>query len=188
MRGLYIEFNIKRRKKINKVMDYFLSLAIFILVFVFGFYVQFVQKENKYNSSYKELQSLSAERDELKENVNAKQIENASTFEKNYNAAYNELATLVDSSAIYVDYINDIYAAVLDGVTITSIKIDPSQSQIELGLYFDKEKDSQVDYRYRAALLDYEWIPINGIDYSDFNVSTHWVIHTIAPTTEGGAE
>ena len=57
MRGLYISFVIKRRKKVDKIMDFFLVFAIFIFVFTFLFYVQFIQKENKYNSTNKEVQT-----------------------------------------------------------------------------------------------------------------------------------
>ena len=60
MRGLYISFVIKRRKKIDKVMDFFLVFAIFIFIFTFLFYVQYVQKENKYNSTNKSVQTNNA--------------------------------------------------------------------------------------------------------------------------------
>ena len=82
MRGLYISFVIKRRKKIDKVMDFFLVLAIFIFIFTFLFYVQYVQKANKYNSTNKKLQTANAEAATLKAQVDQMDKENASQMER----------------------------------------------------------------------------------------------------------
>lgn len=82
MRGLYISFVIKRRKKVDKVMDFFLVAAIFIFIFTFLFYVQYVQKANKYNSTKKTVQTNNAEALALKEQVDKMDKENTSQLEK----------------------------------------------------------------------------------------------------------
>ena len=176
MRGLYISFVIKRRKKIDKIMDFFLIFAIFIFIFTFLFYVQYVQKENKYNSTNKSVQTKNAEAAALKAQVDKMDKENTSQLEKSYNIAYSELSTKVDEVAKYSDYIKDIYDKKLAGVTINGVAVDTKEAKITLSLSFDRSVDSQVDYRYRATLLDLDWIPKNGIQYDDTNLNTKWEV------------
>ena len=186
MRGLYISFVIKRRKKIDKVMDFFLVFAIFIFIFTFLFYVQYVQKENKYNSTNKSVQTNNAEAAALKAQVDKMDKENTSQLEKSYNTAYSELSSKVDYIAKYSNYIKDIYEqkSTLNGVKITSVKIDTKEEIITLNLSFDRTYDSQVDYRYRAMLLDLEWVPKNGINYEDTNLNTVWEVLINGTTTK----
>ena len=137
MRGLYISFVIKRRKKLDKIMDFFLVIAIFIFVFTFLFYVQYVNRENKYNSTDKELQTQNVEAKKLTEQLEQKNKENSSDIEINYNKAYTELAAYVDGVAKYTGYVQDIYEAVIPGVTINGFAINSSASTITLTLEFD---------------------------------------------------
>lgn len=183
MRGLYISFVIKRRKKIDKIMDFFLVIAIFIFIFTFLFYVQYVQKENKYNSTNKSVQTNNAEAQALKEQVDKMDKKNADPMEISYNTAYSELAAKTDEIAKYSGYIQDIYAKKLPGVTINGIKVDTSTNVITLSLLFDRTVESQVDYRYRAELLDLDWIPKNGIKYDDTNLKTEWEVYVDGTTT-----
>ena len=179
MRGLYISFVIKRRKKIDKVMDFFLVIAIFIFIFTFLFYVQYVQKANKYNSTNKKLQTANVEAATLKEQVDRMDKENASQMEKNYNIAYTELSTTVDVIAKYSAFVENIYTAKdsLYGVTINGVDISPNDHLITLSLSFDKTQDYQVEYRYRAKLLDYNWIPKDGIkSTNDTNSTAKWEV------------
>ena len=184
MRGLYISFVIKRRKKIDKIMDFFLVIALFIFLFTFLFYVQYVQKENKYNSTNKTLQTNLAKSDELEAQVKAKDKENTSADEKNYNKAYEELSAVVDTTSKYSGYITDIYSKSFDGVEINGVEVDAKENKIILSLTFDRNVEQQVDYRYRAALLDLEWIPKNGIKYEDTNLQTKWEVLVNGPTIE----
>jgi len=184
MRGLYISFVIKRRKKIDKIMDFFLVIALFIFVFTFLFYVQYVQKENKYNSTNKELQTQNVEAQKLKEKVDKMDQENASQLEKSYNAAYKELSAKTDVVIEYSGYIKDIYSKILPGFTINGVSIDTLTGIIKLDLSFDRNVESQVDYRYRAELLDLSWIPKNGIIYNDTNLNTTWEVHLNGTTTQ----
>jgi len=184
MRGLYISFVIKRRKKIDKVMDFFLVFSIFIFIFTFLFYVQYVQKENKYNSTNKSVQTNNAEALALKEQVDKMDKENTSQLEKSYNIAYSELSTKTDEVAKYSGYIKDIYDKRLVGVTINGVSVDTKEAKITLSLSFDRSVDSQVDYRYRATLLDLDWIPKNGIQYDDTNLSTKWEVLINGTTVE----
>jgi len=184
MRGLYISFVIKRRKKIDKIMDFFLVIAIFIFIFTFLFYVQYVQKANKYNSTNKKLQTANVEAATLKEQVDQMDKENTSQLEKNYNVAYTELETQTIDIAKYSGYIDDIYNKRLPGVTINGVSIDTKEEIITLTLSFDRSVESQVDYRYRAALLDLDWIPKNGIKYEDTNLNTKWEVLINGTTTK----
>ncbi|MCR5308132.1 MAG: hypothetical protein K6E24_03970 [bacterium] len=184
MRGLYISFVIKRRKKIDKIMDFFLVIALFIFVFTFLFYVQYVQKENKYNSTNKSVQTYNVEAQKLKEQVEKMDKENTSQVEKNYNAAYGLLSEMVDEAAKYSNYIKDIYDKRLSGVTINGVDVDTKEMKITLSLVFDRSVDSQVDYQYRATLLDLDWIPKNGIQYNDTNLSTKWEVFIDGTTTK----
>lgn len=183
MRGLYISFVIKRRKKIDKIMDFFLVVAIFIFVFTFLFYVQYVQKENKYNSTNKSLQTNNAEATALKEQVDKMDKKNADPMEVSYNTAYLELSEKVDETAKYSEYIFDIYDKKLPGVTINAITISTKDNLITLALSFDRSIESQVDYRYRAELLDLDWVPKNGIKYEDTNLNTKWEVLIDGTTT-----
>ncbi|MBP5446308.1 MAG: hypothetical protein J6Y28_09075 [Acholeplasmatales bacterium] len=183
MRGLYISFVIKRRKKLDKIMDFFLVVAIFIFIFTFLFYVQFVQKQNKYNSTDKTLKTRTVLMQELDKDVENQNIENASPLEKDYNTAYSELKTTVDEVSLYSTYISDIYAKQLAGVTINGVDVDTKGNKITLQLTFDKQYE-QVDYRYRAALLDLSWIPKGGIKYEDTNTNTKWEVLVDGTTTK----
>lgn len=175
MRGLYISFVIKRRKKIDKIMDFFLIGAIFIFIFTFLFYVQYVQKANKYNSTNKKLQTANVEAATLKAQVDQMDKENASQMEKNYNIAYNELSTITDITAKYSSYVEEIYKAKdnLTGVTINGVNISMNSHLITLTLAFDKSGNNyDVAYRYRAKLLDCNWVPKDGIKSTDNTNST----------------
>jgi len=183
MRGLYISFVIKRRKKIDKIMDFFLVIAIFIFIFTFLFYVQYVQKANKYNSTNKDVQTKNAEAAALKEQVDKMDKKNADPIEISYNTAYSELATRIDETAKYSGYINDIFDRCLAGVTINGVNVNTKDNVIILSLQFDRSVDSQVDYRYRATLLDLDWIPKNGIKYDDTNLNTKWEVLVDGTTT-----
>ena len=184
MRGLYISFVIKRRKKIDKIMDFFLVIALFIFIFTFLFYVQYVQKENKYNSTNKEVQTNKALAADLKIQVDKMDKENTSATEKQYNVAYSEISTKVDEIAKYSGYIKDIYDKRLPGVTINGVSVSTENKKITLRLLFDRSADSQVDYRYRAVLLDLDWVPKNGIQYDDTNLSTEWEVFVDGTTTK----
>ena len=184
MRGLYISFVIKRRKKLDKIMDFFLVFAIFIFVFTFLFYVQYVQKENKYNSTNKDLQTKNAEAAALKVQVDKMDQENTNQLDKDYNKAYNELSAKVDEISKYSGYIKDIYDKQLPGVSIGGVSVNTNENKITLSLTFDRTIDSQVDYRYRATLLDLDWIPKNGIQYEDTNLSTRWEVLVDGSTTK----
>lgn len=184
MRGLYISFVIKRRKKLDKIMDFFLVIAIFIFIFTFLFYVQYVQKENKYNSTNKSVQTNNAEAAALKAQVDKMDKKNADPMEISYNTAYTELSTKTDEIAKYSGYIKDIYDKRLAGVTINGVNINPLESKILLSLSFNRAIDSQVDYRYRATLLDLDWIPKNGIIYEDTNLNTKWEVLVDGTTTK----
>ena len=183
MRGLYISFVIKRRKKIDKIMDFFLVIALFIFVFTFLFYVQYVQKENKYNSTNKDVQTKNAEAAALKAQVDKMDKKNAGSLEISYNTAYDELSAKTDEIAKFSGYIKDIYDKRLPGVTINGVNVDVVEMKITLTLRFDRSSDSQVDYRYRATLLDLDWIPKNGIQYEDTNLSTKWEVLIDGSTT-----
>ena len=182
MRGLYISFVIKRRKKIDKVMDFFLVLAIFIFIFTFLFYVQYVQKANKYNSTNKKLQTANAEAATLKAQVDQMDKENASQMEKNYNTAFKELSTITDITAKYSGFIDDIYKAKesLEGITINGVEISMKDHLITLNLSIDKRittTNYDVAYRYRAKLLDYSWVPKNGIKSTEnANSTAKWEV------------
>ena len=184
MRGLYISFVIKRRKKMDKIMDFFLVIAIFIFIFTFLFYVQYVQKENKCNSTNKSLQTNNAEAAALKEQVDKMDKKNADPMEISYNTAYTELSSKVDEIAKYSSYVRDIYDKRLPGVTINGVDIDTTNNVITLTLVFDRSVESQVDYRYRAELLDLDWIPKNGIKYNDTNLNTKWEVLVDGTTTK----
>ena len=184
MRGLYISFVIKRRKKMDKIMDFFLVIAVFIFVFTFLFYVQYVQKENKYNSTNKEVQTNKALAADLKIQVDKMDKENTSPTEKQYNVAYSEISTKVDEIAKYSTYIKDIYDKKLNGVTIDGVEVDTQEGIITLSLLFDRSVDTQVDYQYRAVLLDLDWIPKNGIKYDDTNLKTKWEVLVDGTTTK----
>ncbi len=184
MRGLYISFVIKRRKKIDKIMDFFLVVAIFIFIFTFLFYVQYVQKENKYNSTNKSLQTNNAEAAALKEQVDKMDKKNADPMEISYNTAYAELSEKVDENAKYAGYIKDIYSKRLPGVSIDGVEIDTIENKIILSLLFDRNLgDTQVDYVYRSSLLDLDWIPKNGIHYDDTSLKTKWEVLVDGTTT-----
>lgn len=168
MRGLYISFVIKRRKKVDKIMDYFLVLAIFIFIFTFLFYVQFVNRENKYNSTDKDLQTQTVEAKKLTDQLEQRNKENSSDIEINYNKAYTELAAYVDDIAKYSGYINDIYSAKIAGVTINGFVIDSNASVITLSLEFDTiNYSTEIIFEYRTALLEYNWVPKGGIDLEE---------------------
>lgn len=184
MRGLYISFVIKRRKKIDKIMDFFLVVSIFIFIFTFLFYVQYVQKANKYNSTNKSVQTNNVEAQKLKEQVDKMDKENTSDIEKGYNIAYNEVSAKVDEIAKYSEYIGDIYDKKLAGVTINGISVETEEKKITLTLLFDRSINAQVDYQYRAALLDLDWIPKNGIQYEDTNLYTTWEVFIDGTTTK----
>jgi len=184
MRGLYISFVIKRRKKIDKIMDFFLVIAIFIFIFTFLFYVQYVQKANKYNSTNKSVQTNNAEAAALKAQVDKMDKKNADPMEISYNTAYSELSTKTDEVAKYSGYIRDIYDKQLAGVTINGVEVDTKESKITLSLSFNRTVDSQVDYRYRATLLDLDWVPKNGILYEDTNLNTKWEVLVNGTTTK----
>ena len=186
MRGLYISFVIKRRKKIDKIMDFFLVIAIFIFIFTFLFYVQYVQKANKYNSTNKKLQTANVEAATLKEQVDRMDKENASQMEKSYNTAYNELSSITNITTKYSGYVEDIYSAKesLIGITINGVSISVDKKLITLTLAFDKSEDYQVSYRYRAKLLDYSWVPKDGIKSTDSTNSTaKWEVSVDDGTT-----
>lgn len=72
---------------------------------------------------------------------------------------------------------NDIYDCVIPGVNIVEITNYKSDNKLDLKLEFDRTIDSQVDYRFRAKLLDLDWIPKNGIKYEDLNLNTTWEIY-----------
>lgn len=184
MRGLYISFVIKRRKKVDKIMDFFLVIAIFIFVFTFLFYVQYVQRENKYNSTNKEVQTNNVLAQDLRIQVDKMDKENTSQLEKDYNTAYTEISTKVDEIAKYSSYIKDIYDKRLAGVAINGVNVDTKNAKITLSLSFDRTIDTQVDYRYRAVLLDLDWIPKNGIKYEDTNLNTKWEVFVNGTTTK----
>ena len=184
MRGLYISFVIKRRKKVDKIMDFFLVVAIFIFIFTFLFYVQYIQKANKYNSTNKSVQTNIVEAQKLKEEVDKMDKENTSDIEKGYNIAYNELSSKVDEVKNYSQYISDIYDKRLAGVTINGVNIDTKKQVITLTLAFDRSVKQQVDYEYRAALLDLSWIPKDGIKYEDTNLYTTWEVLIDGSTTK----
>jgi len=173
MRGLYISFVIKRRKKLDKIMDFFLVIAIFIFVFTFLFYVQYVNRENKYNSTDKELQTQNVEAKKLTEQLEQKNKENSSELEINYNKAYTELAAYVDTVSLYSGYIEDIYDAIIPGVTINEFKVDSINSVIVLKLRFDiTTYSSEIIFKYRTALLEYDWVPKGGIDLEEGSTQT----------------
>jgi cell division protein FtsI/penicillin-binding protein 2 len=167
-------------------MDFFLVIALFIFIFTFLFYVQYVQKENKYNSTNKELQTNIVERDALKAQLDAKNSNNTSEFEKNYNVAYDELSAAIDSIKDYTRYIEDIYNSVLPGVTINEIEVRCDQQKFVLMLTFDRSQEgqSQVNYEYRNALLDLDWVPTNGVVYSDTSLNTRWEVLVDGSTTK----
>jgi len=168
MRGLYISFVIKRRKKLDKIMDFFLVIAIFIFVFTFLFYVQYVNRENKYNSTDKELQTQNVEAKKLTEQLEQKKKENSSDIEINYNKAYTELAAYVDGVAKYSEYVRDIYEAVIPGVSINGFVVNSVDSTITLSLDFDTTNYStEIIFEYRTALLEYDWVPKGGIDLEE---------------------
>ena len=184
MRGLYISFVIKRRKKLDKIMDFFLVIAIFIFVFTFLFYVQFVQRENKYNSTDKELQTQNVEAKKLTEQLEQKKKENSSDIEINYNKAYSEIASYVDSVAKYKVYIQDIYDEIIPGVTINGFSINSIDSTITLTLEFDTTNYStEIIFEYRTALLEKEWVPKGGIDLEEGTVQT-WEVKIDGTTTK----
>lgn len=186
MRGLYISFVIKRRKKVDKIMDYFLVLALFIFVFTFLFYVQYVQRANKYNSTDKELQTQNVEAKKLTEQLEQRNKENSSDIEINYNKAYTELAAYVDNVAKYTEYVQDIYdaRAGISGVTINGIKINTANSTIVLSLEFDTDKYStEIIFEYRTALLECDWIPKGGIDLEEGQTQT-WEVKVDGTTTK----
>ena len=187
MRGLYISFVIKRRKKLDKIMDFFLVIALFIFVFTFLFYVQYVQKENKYNSTNKTLQTNIVEMNALKKQLDEREQQNASAIERNYDAAYKELKVYSDLNLDYKEYINDIYKKRDElsntGIIISSLVVDTKKGTITLGLSFS-DKEPQIDYRYRAALLDLKWVPNNGVVYHDTNSSTTWEVYVNGTTTK----
>lgn len=176
MKGLYISFIIKRRRKLDKIMDYFLALALGMLLFTFAFYIQYVGKENKYNSLYIEQQTQQTILDDMKKKVEASTQESATAIEKAYDVAYNELEEKSKSISIYTTYIHDLYNVKINGVTINGVTMDPIHSTITLSLYFDRSVDSQVDYRYRAAILDLDWVPAKGVNYEDTNANTTWEV------------
>ena len=184
MRGLYISFVIKRRKKIDKIMDFFLVVAIFIFVFTFLFYVQYVQRENQYNSVNKELQTANVETTSLEKEYEKVNKENANDMEIKYNKAYDEISSQIDDMAEYVTYVEDIYANVLPGVSIGNIQVKIKESKIILGLSFDRTNDKEVDYRYRSLLLDLKWVPVNGVIYNDTNLNTTWEVYVDGTTTQ----
>ena len=184
MRGLYISFVIKRRKKIDKIMDFFLVAAIFIFIFTFLFYVQYVQKENKYNSTNKELQTANVETISLEKEYEKVNKENADYMEIKYNTAYKEIATAIDNVTVYTEHIKDIYKKQINGVTINSVTVDFDNELITLVLTFDRTVDKQVDYRYRAILLDLYWVPKNGISYEDTNLTTTWEVKVDGTATK----
>jgi hypothetical protein len=184
MRGLYISFVIKRRKKLDKIMDFFLVIAIFIFVFTFLFYVQYVNRENKYNSTDKELQTQNVEAKKLTEQLEQKKKENSSDIEINYNKAYTELAAYVDGVAKYTEYVNDIYEAVIPGVTINGFAINSAASTITLTLEFDTTNYStEIIFEYRTALLEYDWVPKGGIDLEEGPKQT-WEVKVDGTTTK----
>ncbi len=184
MRGLYISFVIKRRKKIDKIMDYFLVLALFIFVFTFLFYVQYVNRANKYNSTDKELQTQNVEAKKLTEQLEKKNQENSSDIEINYNKAYTELATYVDNVAMYSKYIQDIYDARINGVTIRELVVNSRASKITLSLEFDTiNYSTEIIFEYRTALLEYDWVPKGGIDLEEGPKQT-WEVKVDGTTTK----
>ena len=184
MRGLYISFVIKRRKKLDKIMDYFLVLAIFIFVFTFLFYVQYVNRANKYNSTDKDLQTQTVEAKKLTDQLEQRNNENSSQMEINYNKAYTELATYVDGIAKYTTYIQDIYNARIPGVTINGVAIDSNESVITLTLEFDTiNYSTEIIFKYRTALLEYDWVPKGGIDLEEGSRQT-WEVKVDGTTTK----
>jgi len=184
MRGLYISFVIKRRKKVDKIMDYFLVLAIFIFVFTFLFYVQYVNRANKYNSTDKDLQTQTVEAKRLTDQLEQQNTENSSEMEINYNKAYNELVENVENVASYVEYIRNIYSARITGVTINSFEISPKESKIALDLSFDTDNyGTEIIFKYRTALLELNWVPKGGIDLQEGENQT-WEVKVDGTTTK----
>ena len=184
MRGLYISFVIKRRKKVDKIMDYFLVLAIFIFVFTFLFYVQYVNRANKYNSTDKDLQTQTVEAKKLTDQLEQQNKENSSELEINYNKAYEELSAYVDNVSSYIEYINDIYDARIAGVNINGFEINPEKSVIKLSITFEVDTyTTEIIYKYRTALLEYDWIPKGGIDLQEGSNQT-WEVKVDGTTTK----
>ena len=184
MRGLYISFVSKRRKKVDKIMEFFLVIALFIFVFTFLFYVQYVNRENKYNSTDKELQTQNVEAKKLTEQLEQKNKENSSDIEINYNKAYTELSAYVDVVAKYTGYVHDIYDAIIPGVTVNGFEINSNESTITLSLEFDTTNYStEIIFEYRTALLEYDWVPKGGIDLEEGPVQT-WEVKVDGTTTK----
>lgn len=173
MKGLYISFIIKRRRKIDKIMDYFLALALGMVLFTFGFYMQFVGKQNDYNSSYMKKMSLLTSYEEINAKVEASKGENATAVEISYNKTYSELEKMSQTISNYSTYIEDIYASMIDGVQINSVDIRPNESKIVLSLIFDK---NDVMYVYRDRVYDLAWVPVHGIVAPDDSTSTSWEV------------
>jgi hypothetical protein len=149
-------------------MDYFLVLSIFIFVFTFLFYVQYVNRENKYNSTDKDLQTQTVEAKKLTDQLEQQNTENASQIETNYNKAYDELSKFVDGVSSYTTYVNDIYDARIPGVTINGFTMNVTDSKINLSLHFDTATYStEIIFKYRTALLEYDWVPKGGIDLQE---------------------
>lgn len=177
MKGLYITFIIKRRKKIDKIMDYFLALAFGMVLFTFGFYMQFVKNQNDYNSSYMQKMAKTAQYEDINARVEASKIENATAIEISYNQAYKELEEMTISISRYATCIDDIYDVKIDGVTINSVEIVPVESKIVLGLYFDTATyGTDLAYRYRAEVYNLDWVPTNGIIAPDDSTTTSWEV------------
>ena len=176
MKGLYINFELKRRSKLDKIMDYFLVVTIGIFAIILFIYMPYVSRSNEITKLEKEKQALIVRRDDLSAQILPYLPESASQLQQNYNKAYNEIASSIIN---HTDYIEDIYSCKIEGVTITSIKIDTKTNIIKLGLHFTS---NEVSYQYRANLSDLEWVPKNGIIWTDTSANTTWEVTISEPS------
>ncbi len=156
-----LNFDLKRTKKYNIVASYILILTLFIFSIVSLIYIPLVN----YYRDIQELENISNNLT-IRQQMLADNISNndsASTFEKNYNSAY-ELLT--DLSASTSGYITDILGAAGSNVDILNIELNDSEKSISITL-----SSSNQAFLYDFSISLYEEFGID--DTEDIN---KWIV------------
>lgn len=145
MRGLYIDFEIKRRSKMNKLMDYVIVLTLFIFAFTFIVYKSYLDKNLEYTK-----QRFESEQAHVSY-LNA--LSEVGTLGKNYTSTeilYNELYEKIEDALIpYDDYIEELYARANNNISIerwnllnnNTIILDVSFALVDTELFYSFQDD-----------------------------------------------
>ncbi|XMB73031.1 hypothetical protein RJI07_03745 [Mycoplasmatota bacterium WC30] len=158
-----MNFNIKRTKACNVIASYLLVLTLFIFSTVSLIYIPLVN----YSRDIQELENINTNlltRQQMLED-NILNNDSSSSFEKNYNSAYEELTILTASPS---KYITDILSLANDEVEILNIELNDSEKRISITL-------TSIDevYLYDFSITLYEEFGI-----TDTETTIKWITST----------